>query len=166
MNSTPFLLLEFCIVCFIVIAWYVAKRDLNATAARQQAPDLREMHEILGTIEQLLPVLEQKLDEIETRLEQRFQLLDAMEQRVLTQANPLDSAGRGIETDESPGRSARFESVEPALPEAEVPKTPIEQALFLIGKGDDLREVARNTGLTISEIETAARMRELRSGRP
>jgi len=133
-------LLSVCVSAVLIfIAWYAAKRDLNATAARAQSPSLEEMRELRETVEGLIAVLEQKAAEIEDRLQDHFDRLAAFEQ----------------------DRPVAIPAVVPDHAEPTV----LSRAFELLDQGNDPRTVAQMTVLTVAEIETAARMKELRTGR-
>ena len=169
------LLLQFCILCFIGIAWWVARRDLTVTAARQTV-DTSEVQQMQETVEAILAVLEQKATEIEKRLQTRFNALEAAEAAtvlsapgaatsVLTPpAKPSWSCvrlrqwrprrGTISKTLEASCRSAGSQSQRNFLR----PRPSVHRARR---RFSHRRETDRASA--VAEIETAARMHELRN---
>ncbi len=172
MESAGILILEFCLLCFIGVLYWAAKKNLTAAASRQQTETLKEIRQVEETIQGLLDVLESKASEIESRLS-RFSL-DEIDQhrsvRVTPAERPLVLAandafgGSDSQIDAYPGPQVAHESPEFArdLHDINVGSRSFEDALRLVDGGSDPRTVARTTGLTIAEIETAIRMRQLR----
>jgi Flp pilus assembly CpaE family ATPase len=144
------MLLVFALVAsamLLAMGWYAAKRDLTAASVRAQSPMADELREMRDAVEGLIAILEQKAAEIEDRLQAQFARLEEIEK---AGASRSDAALKSVAAD----RSAD------AKPVADL--SPIGRALELMSQGGDARSVAESTGLTLAEIETAARVKELR----
>jgi hypothetical protein len=111
-----------------------------------------EMREVRETVEGLIAVLEHKAAEIEDRLHAHFDRLALLEREQPVSQIPMSSQ-LGREELEHPAGS---DEGEPGV---------LTRAFELLSQGNDSPTVAQMTGLTVAEIETAARMKELRSGR-
>jgi len=148
------ILLATCVsLILIALAWMAAKRDLTAAAARSNAPSLEELGELRETVERLIVVLESKAAEIEDRLQHHFDRIAI-----------IDQGRSSIAVPASEPESSRIDVSRASQPEEAQPSV-LTRAYELLEQGNDPRTVAQMTGLTVAEIETAARMKELRSGR-
>ena len=172
--SIGILLLEFALLGFIAAVYALARKNLNAAAASGQADTAQSLREVQETVAGLISVLQTEAAQIEARLAGRTRqiesLLAEMESRAAAntdrQAAP-DSRPSG--DDDSAGMQAlqaitAQRNHAQALPPdaASSPVSAIERALQLIASGETALSAARQTALTVTEVEMAARMRGVR----
>ncbi len=161
--STLVELLEFLLLVFIGIAWYVAKRDLTAAAAMKQSPALAELRELRETVEQLISVLEEKAEAAEKRLALRIAKADgisapAAREEPMSAEPPKDAYAAAMDA----VREAHEQAA--SQPEAAVapPKAPdrYQQVYELEDAGiAEPAEIARQTGLGLAEVSLVLSLR-------
>ncbi len=171
--SIGILLLEFALLGFIAVVYALARRNLSAAASREQADRAQSLREVQETVAGLISVLQTEAAAIEERLAGRTRKIEAllgeMEQRAAASAEraaapsdrPSDGEGekRQASQDAAPSGS-RLSETPIVAPDA--PVSAIERAMQLIASGETALAAARQTALTVTEVEMAARMRGVR----
>ena len=71
-------IVEFLLLLFIAMLWYLAWRSLTATAIQKQVPAVAELKELRETIEHLIAILEERATSAETRLQEAEERLGAL----------------------------------------------------------------------------------------
>jgi hypothetical protein len=168
--DTGFLLINICMVGFCAILVFLAKRDLNTAAAQQRVATVQETKQLEETIQGLIDVLEEKSQQIESRIQRRFDELNALEQKTgshLTLSRgyapePVSQPERPVmpvrngfgDTWRISGGSSNGEEM-----------SPIARAIALVDGGANLQTASRIVGLSSLEVETALKARLMRRNR-
>ncbi len=168
--STGILLLEFALLGFVAAVYALARRNLTAAAARDQAETAQSLQEVRETVAGLISVLQVEAAKIEERLSDRTRQLESLlAEQARGSVSSADrqsgpSAGIVAATERPPQHVA--DASEPLLTLGGTPVSAIERALQLIANGETALSAARQTALTLTEVEMAARMRGGRQRQP
>ena len=173
--SIGILVLEFALLGFIAVVYVLAKQNLSAAASQEQANRAQSLREVQETVTGLISVLQTEAAAIEERLAGRTReiekLLVELEQqgasaeRAPAPSNQLSSGEdekKQVSADAAPSGS-RIPETPISTPDA--PVSTIERAMQLIASGATSLDAARQTALTVTEVEMAARMRGVRARR-
>ncbi|MBV9851588.1 MAG: hypothetical protein JO250_18115 [Armatimonadetes bacterium] len=133
------LLLQFALLAFTALVWWLARRDLTERAARIRAGEAEELGRLRDSVEQLAADLERRAVEAEARLAAHVAEARALSARPPDTSAPPDSGGEGAD-----------DRYGPAL------------ALAAIGVTDPA-EIARRTGLGRGEVELLLNVRARRA---
>ncbi|HEY3331291.1 MAG TPA: hypothetical protein VGK19_14780 [Capsulimonadaceae bacterium] len=164
--------LEFLVLIFIAMAWYIAKRDLTAAAALKHTSTANEIRELRETVEQIIVVLEERASAAEARLEAIIGRASTVEKQL---SAVLQQPLRTWPTaDEKP---LEMEATQPVGEDAmDVPQIPRKRAGKSLSKQpaddryqavydladagvSDVAEIARQTGLGQAEVSLVLNLR-------
>jgi hypothetical protein len=153
------LLLQFLVLGFTMIVWWLARRDLKSRAGEVERPALDEWQRLQGAVQMLIAELEQRAAEAEQRIVAAGERLLEAEAR-LRQAEPsaddvLMRAGASARPAVAESAAGASSFVEPAAAGTEVAEADERFAAVsdLIASGvTDAAEIARRTGLGQSEV--------------
>lgn len=161
------LVLQFLVLGFTVVVWWLARRDLTRHAIERHTPAVQEWEQLQETVEMLIADLERRATHAEQRVAEAERRLEAAERR-LEQGIPAAAETHLPSYD-------LLRAPEPSAPGAGSPPTSWETedsahdaryapVYALADSGvSDLAEIARRTGLGQGEVGLILSLRARRS---
>jgi len=162
------MLVQFLVLAFTAVVWWLARRDLSARAASLHAPAVADLENLQAVIEALTADLEFRAEAAEQRIrdaEQRLAMIVARERPLAPSSGGIGEEPEGAAREEGAASSART-SGSPELGRAgNVAGLPEDERYApvhaLLAEGiTDAGEIARRTGLGQGEVLLLLGLRE------
>ncbi len=153
---------QFLVLAFTAVVWWLARRDLSARAASLHAPAMADLENLQAVIEALTADLEFRAEAAEQRIHDAEQRLAA----IMARERPLALSSGGIGKDIGGRGDLASPSGSPELGQGDTLASPSEDERYepvhaLIAEGvTDPGEIARRTGLGLGEVLLLLGLRE------